>query len=238
MSEEKKQSFSISEMTKKISIFFGIVIPAAGLYYNTRYYKTFNINITDFIDPAESLMMFFPKLTIICAIIGFAGFPTFICLWYLRSRANVARSIGMLYLVLTIPVLYFVYKHSAPTLVNYFILYYVGMWALMALPLALVVGKVFLRVLSEHMKEFALIYLTVVSVIITISTCELNSAVVQKYRRYKNVNVSLQEGSTYSADTMNIYVGHTKHFLFIWSKKTRITSVYSIEKVKKFEFDQ
>ena len=233
MPEQEKKEFSIIDFLKKASVLAGILLPVAAVYYNLRYYRTFNITITDYIDFSESFMMFIPKLRTLLLIIAFAALPVLSYFSFIKTKCKRLRYAGVIYLIVIIPILWYLYKHSDPVLPTELLIYYSGLWVLAAVPVLFMFKK---TVLLKYPKESSFFFLITISAIIVVGTCELHSKIIHRYKIYTYVCIMAQDSTTYFMDSTNIFVGQTKHYIFAWNKATNISTVIPIEKAKVFEF--
>jgi uncharacterized membrane protein len=213
-----------------------IVFAAAGLIYNVLYYKEFNLDITNYIDLDECLLLFMPKIRGIGLFLSVCLATALIVHYgYVKPVENRVLNFFIIFLsfagVILILMMILPSDNPVDRYRNNFLYITPG--------IILLIGIFFAW--NQHCQKkflsgelYVIIYCLIIMMYSVIGLSILNAKSVKFYKKFSSAKF-IFENKRDSADLKNIYIGRTKNFLFTYYKDSNIATAISTEGLIRIE---
>jgi hypothetical protein len=241
--EPEQKSWSLEDVIKLLSLIY-IFLTTAGLVYNFFFYRTFGINIIEYIDVSEVLILFTPMLNDFVILTFLLIYPFIFIGRRLmfskpkfdnRKKLTGWKALVVGVILLSIVIGLFVYLlvtiNATPTLISF------GIFIAFA---PVLLDFLFKWLKEKHetdvpimIRELAIIFIsfiivTVYLVFAKISYMEKITKTTKFEIVFKNNEPKIQSDSTI------YYLGRTKNYIFIRDFKLNYTKVLNVSDVKEF----
>lgn len=239
----KKKLPGISKMLSITSLLY-IMTASAGLIYSVLYYKEFSIDISNYIDLEESLLLFMPKIKAIGFF--FVIFGLFAIMIFQVSAKFFKLDTGKSYIV-SVSVL------SALYLTAYVIAYIIGSdeftryraMFFLTIPFWIFLFTLVLSFLLKWWKiKLALsgsvaVYILFMYTYGTWALCYLNVKTVKTFKKISCAHIFYNDGTPpVLATPENKYIGRTKNYIFLYDTASNEATVLSAENVQRIVMEK
>ncbi|ULQ51709.1 hypothetical protein [Flavihumibacter fluvii] len=249
MSDSTNESYS--QLSKYIPTTATLIF-TFGILYNFYFYKYFGINIFEFIDLSESLLLFIPRVTdplifivlIVAFLISTAPFlwslDTYLEMGWVRIIDNGIKHIRIA------KTLSFLAKFFITYLVgNYMVFSFYpnqGIWLfgiflpwvaiIIFIPLTLIIINIngFSEKFNKTSLRLSFILITIVPTIIIL----VDNNIYAVLKLNKEVVITYNDNSVFKSDSTLSYIGKTKNCLFMFDSKSMKPTVINISDFKFF----
>lgn len=244
---QKMNIFSVkADQLLKYASVCSLLIYLGSIIYNVLYYSGFNIQILNYIDWSESLLLFIPQffeilflVLLVTPIIFYSCHFTF--LFFMRKFERVLKKLTWMHWIiiciesLSVLLLPGSKSNNFPAS-NQSMMPYVIVFDLIFttgyLILAQYTFKSKIKIRFVHMLPFMLfIYLVQLLYVSYTEMLKVMNGVPNEFVSFK-----YKDSVTVTTDKDLLFVGQTHNYLFLYNKKTKTSMVYSREKADQLQF--
>lgn len=215
-----------------------IMTATAGLIYNVLYYKEFNIDISNYIDLEESLLLFMPKIKGIGIFFLYFGIISFMSFQLITRKIKPKTTISyILSLIIPAGALVIIWEIVLWIYANDFVRYRT-LFFIVPLFVPFIFTVIYYRVLKWIKIQLTVqghlfVYILFMFIYGTIALSYLNVKTVSTFKKISCAHIFYKDDSPpVLATSVNKYIGRSKKYIFLYDSILKQATILPADNVR------